>query len=429
VKILLVHNFYQQSGGEDACFSDEGRLLEEHGHEVVRYTLHNDAIKQDGAVRTAARAFWSRDTYRKLSALIARERPAVMHCTNTFPLISPSAYYAARRQGVAVVQALHNYRLVCPGSLLMRDGAACEDCLGKAFATSAIRHGCYRGSRAGSAVVAAMIAAHRARRTWRRAVDRYYALTQFARGKFIAGGLPAEKLMVKPNFVFPFPAPAGDRQPQDDYCIFVGRLSVEKGILTALEAWREFDFGPRLVIVGDGPLAEVVRRAAAGNERIEWLGALPNQEAVAKVRAARALVVPSLCYENFPRSIVESFAVGTPVIASRQGAMQELVDEGGAGTLFAAGDARDLAAAAARIGSLSRDEYAALRDSARREYQLKYTPEENYRLLVEIYRQAVEACTGTRPADDPSESSPLASAENNLPFAAPPHPECDRVVA
>ena len=144
MKILLCHNHYQLRGGEDEVFDDEARLLEQHGHTVVRYTVHNDDIHGMSSWRVAARTFWSRPAYREIERLIRAEGPVVMHCTNTVPLISPSVYAAARDAGVAVVQALHNYRLLCPNALLMRDGRVCEDCLGKAIAWPAVRHRCYR---------------------------------------------------------------------------------------------------------------------------------------------------------------------------------------------------------------------------------------------------------------------------------------------
>ena len=167
----MCHNYYQLRGGEDEVFEDEARLLESHGHSVVRYTVHNDEIRGLSRWRLAAGTLWSRQTYRELERLIRQQRPVLMHCTNTFPLISPAAYAAARAAGVAVVQALHNYRLLCPNALLMRDGRVCEDCLGKAFAWPGIRHRCYRDSAAASSVVAAMIAWHKLRGTWTRSVQ------------------------------------------------------------------------------------------------------------------------------------------------------------------------------------------------------------------------------------------------------------------
>src|SRR5262249_42887480 len=154
-------------------------LLESRGHEVVRYTQHNDDIKTMTGWSVARRTLWSRQSYRDVRALIRRDRPSVMHCTNTFPLLSPSVYYAARHENVPVVQGLQNYRLICPSAQLLRDGQVCESCFGKTVPWPAVRHGCYRGSRAGSLVVAGMLTLHRMRKTWTRTVRRYFTPSQF----------------------------------------------------------------------------------------------------------------------------------------------------------------------------------------------------------------------------------------------------------
>ena len=257
MKIVLGHGHYQQAGGEDAVFADEAALLAERGHDVIRFTVHNDEIARLGRLAVAGRTFWNRQVHADLAALFAREQPALLHCTNTFPLMSPAVYYAAAAAGVPVVQSLHNYRLLCPNALLLRDGRVCEDCLGKVFAWPAIQHGCYRDSRAGSAVVAGMLAAHRGLGTWTRRVDRYIVLTEFARRKFTAGGLPADKLSVKPNFVSPDTGPGSGG---GGYAVYVGRLSEEKGIASLLAAWIDRRLEIPLKIVGDGPLAEEVAR-------------------------------------------------------------------------------------------------------------------------------------------------------------------------
>lgn len=390
MKILLCHNFYQQPGGEDQSFAAEARMLEAHGHDVVRFTRHNDSI--DGMSRwdVAKRTLWSRQSYRELRDLIRRERPAVMHCTNTFPLISPAAYYAARAEGVPVVQSLRNYRLLCPNALLLRNGRVCEDCLGKAIPWPAVVHGCYRESRLASAVVALMVAGHRALRTWSRAVDLYFTLTEFARRKLVEGGLPANRLAVKPNFIDPDPGPGSGC---GGYAVFVGRLSPEKGIETLLAAWQQDRSLPSLKVVGDGPLAGAVAAAAARDPRIEGLGHRPAQEVLEIVGQAGCLVMPSVWYETFGRTIIEAFARGTPVVASRIGALAELVDEGRTGLLFEPGDAADLAV---RVRHLLADPatLARMRQQARQEYHQKYTAEINYRQLMALYERAGERSTG-----------------------------------
>ena len=204
MRILTLHNYYQQRGGEAEIFETEAALLESYGHHVIRYTVHNDAIKEMGRLETARATLWNTGSYDAIRALIRTEQPDVAHFHNTFPLISPAAYYAARDEGVPVVQTINNYRLMCPKAFFFREGRVCEDCLGKSFAWPGIAHACYRDSRAASAVVASMLAFHRTKKTWMDLVDVYaLALTEFAREKFIEGGLPAEKLVIKPNFVYP----------------------------------------------------------------------------------------------------------------------------------------------------------------------------------------------------------------------------------
>src|SRR5215218_10268668 len=274
MKILLIHNEYQQPGGEDQVFAAEAKLLEDNGQRVLRYSVHNDQVAGMNLMTLAASTIWNRSSYHELRAVIHKERPQVAHFHNTLPLISPAGYYAAKAERVPVVQTLHNYRLLCPNALFFRDGHVCEDCQGKFVPWPGVLHACYRGSRPASAVVAAMLTTHRALRTWTEQVDVYIATTEFAREKFVQGGLPVEKLVVKPNFLHPAPTPG---KVQGDYALFVGRLSPEKGIGTLLAAWKRLRTRIPLKIVGDGPLAEEVANATKALERAEWLGRQPRE--------------------------------------------------------------------------------------------------------------------------------------------------------
>lgn len=385
MKVFMCHNHYQQPGGEDLSFGQEVRLLQSRGHEVVRYTKHNDEVREIGRLAAARRTVWNRDTYRELRELFRMHRPDVVHFTNTFPLISPSAYYAAKEEGVAVVQSLRNYRLLCPGAQFMRDGKVCESCLGRLFAWPAVKHGCYRGSRAGSLAVASMLAFHRLRKTWTKAVDMYYALTQVSRAKFIEGGLPAEKVAVKPNFIEPAPGPGkGD----GGFAVFVGRLSAEKGIDVLLEAWKQLDMSLQLRIVGDGPMASTVERAARNDSRIRWLGRLPSAETISIIGRALCLVMPSLWYEGFPRTILEALAKGTPVVTSRLGSMEEIIQDGFTGLHFTAGDPADLVQALKQITS-DPARVRNMRRAARDEFLGKFTGAVNYESLMGIYSRAM----------------------------------------
>jgi glycosyltransferase involved in cell wall biosynthesis len=386
MKILAVHNRYQQPGGEDQVFVDETALLEARNHRVFRYEVHNDQVKQVNRLTLAKDTVWNASAYRELRSLIRRERPDVVHFHNTLPLISPAGYYAARAEGVPVIQTLHNYRLLCPVALFFRDGRVCEDCMGKAVPWPGVVHRCYRGSRAASAVIATMLTVHRALRTWTEMVEVYVALTEFARNKFIEGGLPAGKIAVKPNFVAPDP---GRGQGGGGYALFVGRLAPEKGTGTMLAAWDRLGTRVPLKIVGVGPLRDRVVEAAARQSNVEWLGNRPVEDVHALMRKADMLVFPSQCYETFGRVAAEAFAAGTPVIAANIGAVAELVEHGRTGLKFRPGDPEDLVTQVE--WALSHPaELRSMREEVRGEFEAKYTAERNYRALMEIYEAALE---------------------------------------
>jgi glycosyltransferase involved in cell wall biosynthesis len=394
MKILLAHNFYQQPGGEDIVFKQEHQLLERAGHTVSCYQRSNweaDTYSGLGRIHLAARTIWSQDTRREFARLLDREDPDIVHVHNTFVMMSPSILSACHEAGIPVVKTLHNYRLYCPAGTFFRDGHVCEDCVDKNLGHS-IFHGCYRGSRAATATVAIELSFHRWRRTWIRDVDCYIALTEFARSRFLRAGLPADRVFVKPNFVYPDPGRRRDGEGR--YALFVGRLSEER-LRTLLSAWSLLRI-PRipLIIIGGGPHLEQLREHAvrAGLNEVTFMGHLPREKAVAAMRYARFVVFPSEWYENFPVTIAESFASGVPVICSRIGAMKEIVQDGQTGLTFESGNPADLAAKVEWAWSHPQ-ELCTMGQAARREYEAKYTAERAYPLLMDIYRSAMQRKT------------------------------------
>lgn len=386
MKVLLVHNFYQQPGGEDQVFEAEGALLERYGHEVIRYTVHNDQVRNLNGAGLAAATLWNRRTYREVIDLLRVERPRVMHVHNTFPLVSPAVYYAASAEGVAVVQTLHNYRLLCPMAEFFRDGRVCEDCLGR-VPWPGVLHACYRGSRLASGAVATMLVAHRVLKTWEKRVSAYIALTEFGRRKFIEGGLPAQKVLVKPNFIHPDP---GVGKGTGGYALFVGRLAASKGIETMLAAWERAKGILPLRIVGDGPLSKLVEACAARHEGVDWLGRRSREEVLALMREALVLVLPSEWYEGLPVVILEAYASGLPVLASDLGSLSALVEDRRTGVHFQPGDPADLADKIDWVASHPAVT-ASMRGGARAEFETRYTAEKNYDLLMGIYDRAAGA--------------------------------------
>jgi glycosyltransferase involved in cell wall biosynthesis len=383
MRILICHNFYQQAGGEDQVFAAEAELLRKHGHDVQTFSLHNDSIETMGKLQLARATLWNRDSAAQVRSYVRGHRAQVVHFHNTFPLLSPSVYWSARAEGAAVVQTLHNYRMLCPAATFFRDGKPCEKCLGHA-PLAAVIHKCYRGSLPASAISSAALMMHRAMGTYKFAIDAYIALTNFAREKFLAGGFPVDRLHLKPNFIDPDPGPGtGDGQ----YALFVGRLAEEKGVEPLLKAWETIGNSLPLKIVGDGPLAARVKPLVDPN--IHYLGRQPFSKVIDLMGKAVMLVFPSLWYEGFPRTIVEAFARGTPVAASNLGSMKELVQPGRNGILFQPNDPADMAA---KILPLAGDGplLSSMRQAARADFVNHFGAEQNHDILLDIYRKAIE---------------------------------------
>ncbi|RYC33617.1 glycosyltransferase [Lichenibacterium minor] len=377
-RVLVVHNGYQIRGGEEAAVERDVAALRGTGIAVELLLVHNDEIETGlDRLRVALEAPHAPRGIARVMAAVARFRPDIVHVHNTFPLVSPGVHAAVRAAGAATVQTLHNYRVTCANGMLTRDGHPCEDCVGRS-PYRAVLHACYRGSRIGSLAVARTIDRHRLRGTWHRDVDRFIALTPFAKGRFVAAGLPSERIAVRPNS-YPDPGPPSARPRAG--LLYVGRLVAEKGLAVLAEAARGRDTS--VTVMGEGPMAA----ALAGRPGLDLAGSRDAAAVRAAMAGAAAVVVPSLWYEGLPNVIVEAFAAGTPVVASRIGSLADVVEDGETGLLVDPGDAGALAAALRRIEAAP-DEARRMGAKARAAYESRWTERVAIDALLAIYAEA-----------------------------------------
>ena len=392
----MIHNRYRsaQPSGENTVVREEDSLLRAGGCSVERLEVESDDIAGRSYVGRAAlpgQVVWSRQGRRLVVEAIGRYAPDIVHFHNTFPLLSPAAIRAAHATGTPVVLTLHNFRPLCAGGSFLRDGRVCERCLGASAPYAALRHGCYRDSKIASAPLVAMSAVHRRLGTWTSCVDRLIVPSAFARDKYLAAGWPSDLFEVKPNTARVVGAV---RSGPGTGFVAVARLSVEKGVDLLIDAWRlAFPEGDeQLTIVGSGELEAELRARAGGVSGITFTGALPYPETRELLSRARALVVPSRCFEVFPRAIPEAFGSGVPVVAFRLGALAQLVEDGVTGLLAEAGSPQSLAKALKRLSDdpeLAED----LGRSARTRYDQTLAPDVTTRQLIEVYRAVIAGRT------------------------------------
>lgn len=389
MKILIVHNHYQNRGGEDAVVNAQVNLLRQRGDEVLLYTRDSAEITDIAPIKQALRApqvVFSRDTYREIQSLVSRERPDVAHIHNVFPLISPSVYRALHDAAVPIVQTIHNFRLLCPNGLFFTHDLVCERCK-SGNTLHAVRLRCFRDSYQASALYAASIGLHRQIGTFN-LIDRFIALNRFAANRLVESGLTTQdRIRVIGNFI-PDPLPQSRRQDNhSQYVVYLGRLAPEKGVDTLIRAMART---PQITlrILGSGPLETKLRNLVQelGLRNVEFLGYIDGEEKWHQLRGALAIVLPSVWYEQFPVSVLESLAVGTPVLASRIGSLPTLVDDTRNGLLFTPGDAIDLSTKLIWIAD--HPEIAAVMGQhARSVVESNYTASIHYQQLMHAYEE------------------------------------------
>lgn len=383
----MIHNYYQIRGGEDESNDLEISLLQSKGHDVKSYSRHNDEIKGyswPGKIRLVFSTVWSRRTYREVSDILADFRPEIVHVQNFFPLISPSIFWACSKARIPVLLSLRDYRLLCPLGWFFRKETVCEDCI-RSGLHNAVLYRCYRKSFVQSSIVVLMLIIHRLLSTWRNKVTMFIALTDFSRNKFIEGGLPADKVVTRHNFIG---SSLKLQTTVEKHVLFAGRLSSEKGIECLLNAWKKLPDIP-LQIAGDGPMRDWIGEFISKNQlnNVSLLGRLTQEQIFEKLRESRFLVMPSIWYETFGRTIIEAFATGTPVLASRLGAMAELVKDNRNGMLFESGNPDDLAAKARELWNTAQT--GDLDKNAFNDYSNLYSADKAYDSIMDIYKQAI----------------------------------------
>jgi glycosyltransferase involved in cell wall biosynthesis len=388
MRVLVVHNRYRsaQPSGENSVVDYEAALLAEHGCVVERFEADSDEIASWSMSQRATlpgRVVWSPAAAKGVKAAIARFEPDVVHFHNTFPLLSPAAIRAAKSTGVPVVLTLHNFRPICAAGTFTRGGRVCEDCLHRVAPFGAVRHGCYRESRTASLPLVAMSAVHRKLGTWTEHVDALLFPSEFARAKYVEAGWPARKCFVKYNTA---PDTEGLRSGVGQGFVCVSRLSWEKGVDLLVDAWREAfpDDETTLTVIGSGPDEHELKQRAAGIASIEFAGRLSHEDTIQRIARARALVIPSRCFEVFPRVVAEAYSVGVPVIASRIGSLAEVVDDGHTGLHVELGSPRSLARALQRLETAA-SEALVLGRAARRAYDERYGPRASADDLLRAY--------------------------------------------
>jgi glycosyltransferase involved in cell wall biosynthesis len=381
MRVLILHSQYRSGevSGENRVVADEARLLREGGHQVDLWRPVPAASGPIGLLTTGARAIWSRTASRRVREMIRRTRPDIVHLHNLFPELSPAVLRATQGAG-AVVMTLHNYRTLCLPATFVRDGAVCEDCLGRAPWPGVI-HACYRDSRAGSAAVATSLVTHRALGTFL-IPDRYLAVSEFVKAKHVQAGWSSDRIAVRSNFSWP----SRRRQGAGEYFLYAGRLSSEKGVATIVEAFE--GLSAPLVIAGDGPDGPNLR-AASRAETTTFLGSIPASEVGAVVARARAVLVPSRCYEGQPRGILEAYAAGVPVIASDIGGLPEVVQDGVTGALVSPASLGGWREAVGRL--LVDQESERLGAAAWDLWRERFSPERGLVTLESQYEQALQA--------------------------------------
>jgi glycosyltransferase involved in cell wall biosynthesis len=380
MNILQVHNAYSLMGGEDAVVEEEKNILEKNGHKVVQFIKVNKGLNDQGIkekLKIALTLRYSEDIKNELTDLIRKNKFDICHVHNIFPLITPGVYDVCHNHGIPVVQTLHNYRLICTNSLLYRDKKICEVCIGRSLKNS-IKYKCYRNSYLQTALMADSIQHHRHKNTWNEKVSKYICMTDFAKQKFIDGGLPAIKLLVKPNFIINYT----NKVEYNSFFLYAGRMEEAKGLYDFILLAKKCE-NINFIAIGPCRNPEVF----AEYKNINYLGELNRVEVLEYISKCRAVLFLSKSFEGMPMTILEAFSCKKPVIGRDLGAMSGLISHGINGLKF-----QDLNELILHVHQLNLDISSAVQmgEEAYQEYNAKYAEAQGYKNLIDIYTKAIQ---------------------------------------
>ena len=392
MKILLINKFYYHRGGDcTAVFATE-QLLRSKGHEIAVFSIKHPENEPSlwekyfpenvgfsfngtsGKRSAAIRIFHSTEVVRKFNLLLSDFKPDIVHLHNIHSYISPIVARIAHKKGIRVVWTLHDYKLVCPTYICLKDGKICEKCFNNKL--NVVRHKCMKDSYIAS-FLACMEACYWNRKKLSKYTDLFISPSHFMKDKMIEGGYSPEQIEVLHNFL---PKKMQPSVEKEDYYCYVGRLSAEKGVDTLLESAAKLDYN--LKVIGGGPLLDLYKKKYRHNH-IQFLGQMKPEQLYPLVQKARLLVVPSVWYENNPFSIIEALSLGTPVLGARIGGIPELIDEGINGSLFTPGDIDELTDKISKCFNLHTNAYNYEKIAG--DAQNKFGPDAFYNKLIMFY--------------------------------------------
>lgn len=358
MKILAVNKFYYMKGGSEAYYFSLNNLCIEKGHDIVPFSMKdeknfhsefqdnfiNNVNYQDMSLKTkvvnSAKIVYSVEAYNKIKKITCNTKPDIAHLHIFQHQLSPSIIHGLRKCGIPIVNTVHDLKVMCPNYKMLNNKGICEECKGSKYYRCFL-NSCVKNSKLNSIVNTLEAYLHKFLKSYE-LVDMYICPSEFFRKKLIEFGIAVNKTVHIPNFI-----DIKEFEPcyeAEDYFVYMGRLSEEKGISTLIEAMNEVK-ASKLYVLGSGHLeVELMKQVKDSKlDNVEFLGFKTGEELENIIRKSKFVVIPSICYENCPMSVIEAMAYGKSVIGSNIGGIPELIQDEITGLIFKSGDKNDLA--------------------------------------------------------------------------------------